>query len=84
MTSSELHDAAKHGPGKDCRWRMRPGTKVWTAEEDHILRREALAGSPTATIAKKVGRTESAVRARAYVLRILLRTGRRRSGEMDR
>lgn len=61
---------------------MRPGTKVWTAEEDEILHREALAGSSIAQIAGVVGRTESAVRARAYVLRILLRAGRRRSGQI--
>lgn len=61
---------------------MRPGMKVWTAEEDQILEREALAGSPTAVIAEKVGRTDSAVRARAYVLRILLRTSRRRLSEV--
>ena len=52
---------------------MRPGAKRWTAEEDNILRQEALAGSPVSEIASRVGRTESGVRTRAYTLRILLR-----------
>jgi hypothetical protein len=53
---------------------MRPETKRWTAEEDDVLRQEALAGSPVAEIATKLGRSESAVRTRAYTLRVLLRT----------
>ena len=53
---------------------MRPGTKPWTPEEDGILAKEALAGSPPTEIASKLGRTESAVRTRAYVLRVLLRS----------
>ena len=52
---------------------MGPEIKRWTDDEDAILRREALAGSTVAEIASAVGRTESAVRARAYVLRVLLR-----------
>jgi hypothetical protein len=61
---------------------MRPGFKLWTAEEDELLRRESIEGSSIAEIAKKVGRTESALRARAYVLRILLTSNRgRRLGQ---
>jgi hypothetical protein len=53
------------------------------AEEDDILRQTALAGTSAAEIASAVGRTESAVRARAYVLRVLLRpVGIRRSGSV--
>ena len=48
---------------------MGPEIKRWTDDEDAILRREALAGSTVAEIASAVGRTESAVRVRAYVLR---------------
>ena len=60
---------------------MRPGAKRWTAEEDNILRQEALAGRPISEIASRIGRTESAVRTRAYTLRILLRqVGLRRRG----
>ena len=60
---------------------MNPRTKRWTAEEDDILRQEALAGSPISEIASRVGRTESAVRTRAYTLGILLRqVGLRRRG----
>jgi hypothetical protein len=61
---------------------MRPGLKRWTAEEDELLRRESIEGSSIAEIAKQVGRTESALRARAYVLRILLTSNRgRRAGQ---
>ena len=48
---------------------MGPEIKRWTDDEDAILRREALAGSTVAEIASAVGRAESAVRVRAYVLR---------------
>jgi DNA-directed RNA polymerase specialized sigma24 family protein len=59
---------------------MRPETKRWTAEEDDVLRQEALAGSPVTEIASKIGRSESAVRTRAYTLREPLRiVGMRRS-----
>jgi DNA-directed RNA polymerase specialized sigma24 family protein len=59
---------------------MRPETKRWTAEEDDVLRQEALVGSPVSEIASKIGRSESAVRTRAYTLRVPLRiVGMRRS-----
>ena len=51
---------------------MRP--RPWTDAEDGVLRQGALAGKPVAEIASEVGRTESAVRPRAYVLRVLLRS----------
>jgi hypothetical protein len=59
---------------------MRSETKRWTDEEDDVLRQEALAGSPVTEIAGKIGRSESAVRTRAYTLRVPLRiVGMRRS-----
>jgi DNA-directed RNA polymerase specialized sigma24 family protein len=59
---------------------MKPETKRWTSDEDEILRKEALAGSPVTEIASKIGRSESAVRTRAYTLRVPLRmVGMRRS-----
>jgi DNA-directed RNA polymerase specialized sigma24 family protein len=45
----------------------------WTPEEDDILRQEALAGRTALEIASSVGRTLSAVRSRAYALRVSLR-----------
>lgn len=45
----------------------------WTPEEDTRLVREALAERTAAEIAVAVGRTEAAVRTRAYVLRVRLR-----------
>ena len=50
--------------------------KRWTPEEDAVLRNEALAETPVDEIARTTGRTKSAVRSRAYVLRIPV-TGRR-------
>jgi DNA-binding NarL/FixJ family response regulator len=44
----------------------------WTPKEEAILRQEALAGRPVAEIASKMGRSQSAVRAHAYMLRIML------------
>jgi hypothetical protein len=62
---------------------MRP--ERWTDDDDAVLRREALAGSPVIDIASILERSESAVRTRAYVLRILLRAVgvRRRSSSAD-
>jgi hypothetical protein len=45
----------------------------WTPEEDSILRKEALAGRTAREIASLVGRTEAAVRTRAYTIRVPLR-----------
>ena len=45
----------------------------WTSEEDEVLRQAAFAGRNAREIAGLVGRTESAVRTRAYTLRIPLR-----------
>jgi len=52
---------------------MRPEAKRRSVDEDEILRQEALQGSPVAEIASKIGRSESAVRTRAYTLRVPLR-----------
>ena len=57
---------------------MRAGVRRWSAEEDSILQREAVAGRSAIEIARKVGRTESAVRGRAYVLRVSLPSSWRR------
>jgi hypothetical protein len=57
---------------------MKINREAWTPEEDEVLRGEALAGRLADEIARKIGRTESAVRSRAYILRVLLR--RRKSG----
>ncbi len=51
---------------------MKVGIKRWSAEEDSMLRQEACACSSVAEVAGKLGRTESAVRGRAYVLRVVL------------
>jgi hypothetical protein len=57
---------------------MRLPRENWTPEEDEILRREAEAGRSAAEIAAEIGRTESAVRTRAYIIRVLLRRPRSR------
>jgi DNA-directed RNA polymerase specialized sigma24 family protein len=52
---------------------MRHRPMPWTPKEEAILRQEALVGSSIAEIATKMGRYQSAVRARAYILRVVLR-----------
>ncbi len=55
--------------------------KLWTSEEDDILRRDVLEGKSLQAIASKIGRTQSAIRTRAYVLRLILgRPGAKRRG----
>jgi hypothetical protein len=52
---------------------VRAGVNPWTDRDDEVLRHEIFARTPAAEIAVKIGRTGSAVRARAYVLRLSLR-----------
>ena len=53
----------------------------WTQEEDEHLRRLLIADTPASEIAETLGRTVSAVKARAYLLAITLaRFGIRRRG----
>jgi len=47
--------------------------KPWTPEEDERLRTEIFSGASRCVISKKLGRSESAVKARAYILRLSLR-----------
>ncbi len=47
--------------------------KQWSAEEDERLRELAVSSATPFEIAKKLNRTESATKARAYVLRAGLR-----------
>jgi hypothetical protein len=46
---------------------VRGGVNPWTDRDDEVLRHEIFACTPAAEIAVKIGRTGSAVRARAYV-----------------
>ena len=52
--------------------RTRVPREPWTLEEDSILRQEAHASRTAREIASAVGRTEAAVRTRAYTLRVAL------------
>ncbi|WP_210253909.1 SANT/Myb-like DNA-binding domain-containing protein [Bradyrhizobium sp. S69] len=55
--------------------------KTWTNEEDERLRELVVSEAEFADIAKSLGRTEKAVKARAYILRLSLRRiGVRRRG----
>ncbi len=47
--------------------------KLWTAQEDERLRELAVSGANPSEIAAKLNRTDSAVKARAYSLRVGLR-----------
>jgi hypothetical protein len=54
-------------------------SKPWTPEQDEVLRKGIIAGASLLAVSNKLGRTEAAVRARAYILGLSLRTtGRRR------
>jgi hypothetical protein len=55
--------------------------RAWTNEEDQRLRELVVSEAEFADIAKSLGRTEKAVKARAYILRLSLRRiGVRRRG----
>jgi hypothetical protein len=59
---------------------VKPGTKPWTGDEDDALTQEVADGTPIDEIAGKIGRTRSAIRSRAYVLR--LKFGRANAARM--
>jgi DNA-directed RNA polymerase specialized sigma24 family protein len=52
---------------------MKHRAMPWTPEQEAMLREEALAGRPVAEIASMMGRSLSAVRSRAFLLRVMLR-----------
>jgi hypothetical protein len=57
--------------------------KLWTAHEDERLRELAVCATPS-EIAEKLNRTESATKARAYVLHVGLRRFRARRRDLSK
>jgi hypothetical protein len=51
---------------------LKPGERLWTSQDDEILKREVAAGTTIEDIAVRTGRTLSAIRNRAYILRLRL------------
>jgi hypothetical protein len=51
---------------------MLPGERLWTPEEDDLLKLEVAAGTPLDPMVTKIGRTKAAIRNRAYILRLKL------------
>ena len=45
----------------------------WTLEADNALRNAVIAGASLPALSKALGRSESSIRSRAYVLRLSLR-----------
>src|ERR1019366_4439420 len=58
--------------------------KLWTAQEDERLRELAVSNATPSEIAEKLNRTESATKARAYVLRVGLRRFRARRRDLSK
>ena len=54
---------------------MRLTGPPWTLGEDDALRNAVIAGASLPALSKALGRSESALRSRAYVLRLSLRPG---------
>jgi hypothetical protein len=55
--------------------------KPWTTEDDEHLREQIIAGATLRAVSQKLGRTEAAIKARAHLLKLSLRTigGKRRA-----
>ena len=51
---------------------MRPGERLWTREDDEVLIEGVRNGMPLSDIGKRLNRTPSAIRNRAYILRLKL------------
>jgi hypothetical protein len=52
------------------------GSPLWTPEEDDRLRKLALSGASVEAIARQMKRSKSAVRNRAYLLKIVVAKSR--------
>jgi len=52
---------------------MRRKGPPWTPEEDDALRKAVIAGATLPALSNALGRSESAIRSRAYILRLSLR-----------
>ena len=50
-----------------------PRSKPWTAEADDELRTGLVAGASLPALAQVLGRTESSIKSRAYILRLSLK-----------
>jgi hypothetical protein len=61
---------------------MHAKSKPWTPEQDEALRKGIIAGASLLEVSQKLGRSEAAIKGRAYILRLSLRTigVRRREG----
>ena len=53
---------------------MHAKSKPWTPEQDEALRKAIIAGASPLAVSQKLGRTEAAIKARAYILGLSLRT----------
>jgi hypothetical protein len=58
--------------------------RQWSAEEDERLRELAVSGATLAEIAEKLNRTESAIKARGYILRVGLRRFKPRRRDLSK
>ena len=73
--------SGREGKGEIANIMVEKNRDRWTQEEDDRLRRLLIADTPPSEIAETLGRTVSAVKARAYLLGITLaRFGIRRRG----
>jgi hypothetical protein len=59
---------------------LKPGERLWTSQDDEMLKREVAAGTTIEDIAVRIGRTPSAIRNRAYILRLRI-SGPKKPGE---
>jgi hypothetical protein len=65
--------ATRSSPTKPKRLEMPRHAKPWTLKADDILKRAIFEGWSLPAICERLGRTEAAVRARAYVLGLSFR-----------
>ena len=52
---------------------MPPNGKPWTPEADDALRKAVIAGASPSVLSDALGRSESSIRSRAYILRLSLK-----------
>jgi hypothetical protein len=73
-TESEQESPACRAPAEGKEELMHSKSKPWTPEQDEALRKEVIAGASLLEVSEKLGRSEAAIKGRAYILRLSLRT----------
>jgi hypothetical protein len=84
QSCSTLSPAGRVGKGEEMTVTAKNSGRQWSPEEDERLRELAVSSATPSEIAEKLNRTESATKARAYILRVALRRFKPRRRDLSK